>query len=277
MDKETVSRVKARFLKELVHHLEGWRAKVRNDFSKENFDNELKSLKGDELYPKFHLATADYVNVRFMGRISISIGRRLGEIYDKVPRFLVGARFGLDPASVAPLIDGLELDICLPFKRLAPADHEYVLEELTKLFPQQDFSEFDGVGIEIRYNFNPNDSARLRKDVAMAEKLMGLRLFPVYLIFSSISPRDEAIKRLSNANWRFVVGRHASELSANLFGLDLSTILDLPEVSTSIKVEIDAMMSDLKRSYAFQQFVESDYSLQQKQALSQSLENAVER
>lgn len=275
MDFATTALVKERFLKELVHHLEGWRSKIKNDFSKSNFDAELSSLQGDPLYPKFNFATPEYVNIRFMGRISISIGRRLGEIYDKIPRFLVGARFGLDPASVAPVIDGLELDICLPFGRLTGVDKAHALTELGKLFPGTDFSKFNGVGIEIRYNFNPNDSARLRKDESMAQNLHGLHLFPIYLIFSSISPRDEAIKRLTNAGWNFVVGHNASALSANLFGLDLSTILDIPEVRETIKVEVDAMMSDLKRSYAFKQFVESDYSLLEKELRSESLKGAI--
>lgn len=259
MDHVTSERVKARFLQELQHHLDGWRAKVTKDFGEENFNEELRLLNSDPLYPKFNFATADYVNIRFMGRMSISIGRRLGEIYDKVPRFLVGARFGLAPAVVAPVIDGLELDICLEFARLKADDRIVALAELAKIFPNVNFSNYRGLGIEIRYNFNPNDSSRLRKDVVMSENLIKEGLFPIYLIFSSISPRDEAIKRLTVAGWNFVVANAASNLSANLFGLDLSTILDVPEVKILIKNEIDAMMADLKNSHSFNQFIGNEY------------------
>ena len=275
MDEKTAQRVKDRFLKELMHHLAGWRAKVTNDFGEANFREELRQLNSDPLYPKFNFATADYVNIRFIGRMSISIGRRLGEIYDKVPRFLVGARFGLAPSAVAPVIDGLELDICLRFASLAQTDQVYILSELSKIFPNENFGNYQGIGIEIRYNFNPNDSSRLRKDVVMAENLAREGLFPIYLIFSSISPRDEAIKRLTGAGWRFVVGREASNLSANLFGLDISTILDLPDVKSAIKTEIDAMMSDLKTSYSFKQFVENEYISHAKQALADDLERKI--
>jgi hypothetical protein len=260
MDQHTSNRVKARFLQELKHHLDGLRAKVRNDFCEKNFKKELALLNSDPLYTKFHLATADYLNIRFIGRMSISIGRRLGEIYDKIPRFLVGARFNLSPEVVAPLIDGLRLDICLEFSRLSPSDQVSVFSELAKIFPYQDFSGFKGLGIEIRYNFNPNDSARLRKDVSMGKNLIREGLFPIYLIFSSISPRDEAIKRLTQAGWTFIVGNEASSFSANLFGLDLSHILDLPEVSGLIKFEIDAMTKELKNSYSFESFVAGYYT-----------------
>lgn len=259
MDQQTSQRVKVRFLQELKHHLDGWRAKVKKDFGEKNFNEELRLLNSDPLYPKFNFATADYVNIRFIGRMSISIGRRLGEIYDKVPRFLVGARFNLAPSVVAPVIDGLELDICLEFARLSQSDQLSVFAELAKIYPGHNFAGYRGLGIEIRYNFNPNDSSRLRKDVVMAENLIRGGLFPIYLIFSSISPRDEAIKRLTQAGWNFVVGHAASSLSANLFGLDLSQILDLPEVKDLINLEIDTMMKELKNSYSFEKFVEGDY------------------
>ena len=79
-------KLEQQFIGQLRHHLEGWRQKVIADFSKGNFDSELASLSSDPVYPKFHFHSAAYVNIRFMGRMSISIGRRLGEIYDKVPR-----------------------------------------------------------------------------------------------------------------------------------------------------------------------------------------------
>lgn len=266
MDQVTSERVKARFLKELKHHLDGWRAKVKNDFGEVNYNKELAELTSDSLYPRFNFATAEYVNIRFIGRMSISIGRRLGEIYDKIPRFLVGARFNLEPKVVAPKIEKLELDICLEFERLEDANRSSVYAELAKIFPDTDFGEYLGLGIEIRYNFNPNDSSRLRKDVDMAKNLIKSKLFPIYLIFSSISPRDEAIKRLTAAEWNFVVGKAASSFSANLFGLDLSTILDLPEVKDLIHTEIDAMMSDLKMSHSFGKFIANEYIAREVQA-----------
>jgi hypothetical protein len=80
-----------RFRKELCHHLAGWRNKAREDFSESNLEKELIALTNDPVYSKFHLATADYVLIRLMGRMSISIGRRLGEIYDKLPRIAAQA------------------------------------------------------------------------------------------------------------------------------------------------------------------------------------------
>lgn len=260
MANDIAGKVERRFLDELKHHLAGWRAKVSRDFGEESYKAELKQLAGDPLYPKFNFATPDYVNVRFIGRMSISIGRRLGEIYDKVPRFLAGARFDLSPDEVAPVIKGLELDICLRFASLADSTaRQHVIHELGKIFPRVNFANYSGIGIEIRYNFNPNDSSRLRKDVDMAKNLSQIKLFPIYLIFSSISPRDEAIKRLTNAGWQFVVGQRAIDFSASLFGLDLSSILDRPTVKKTIKKEIDAMMHDMKTSYSFRQFVAGEY------------------
>jgi hypothetical protein len=249
-----IEELEDRFLDALKHHLAGWRAKINRDFSEDSFKNELNQLSSDPLYPKFNFATADYANIRFIGRMSISIGRRLGEIYDKVPRFLAAARFKLTAAQIAPVIAGLELDICLQFASIANAsDRQHALDQLRSVFPSTNFSQFSGVGIEIRYNFNPHDSSRLRKDVVMAENLLEGGLFPIYLVFSSISPRDEAIKRLTAAGWNFLVGQTAVDFSSNLLGLDR------PTVKATIKNEIDAMMSEMKQSYSFRQFVAEHY------------------
>src|SRR5437773_11429927 len=120
------SEVEDKFLEALRHHLAGLRDKVHRDFSKTSFDRELLDLKGDPIYPKFAFDREGYVLIRFMGRLSISIGRRLGEIYDKIPRFLAAARFGLSQDQVAPKLNGLELDICLNFSHLSPPDRSHI-------------------------------------------------------------------------------------------------------------------------------------------------------
>lgn len=240
------------FINHLRHHLAGWRQKVQGDFSKENFENELAELNSDPVYPKFCLNTPEYVNIRFMGRISISIGRRLGEIYDKVPRLLAAARYKLLPEQVAPKLGGLELDIGLSFKQISASDETFV--RATCATHLQGITIADGIGIEIRYNFNPNDSSRLRKDEDMASKVMAAGLTPVYLVFSSISPREEAIARLRRVGWKFIVGQPALNFATVLLGLDLSTILDLPAVKAEIEKEVNGMMNDIKTSYAFKKF-----------------------
>ena len=232
--------------------MSGWRAKITGDFSKANYDAELAALNSDPIYPKFHFNTPDYVIIRFMGRVSISIGRRLGEIYDKVPRLLAAARYNLRPEQVAPKFDGLELDIGLRFSQISAQDQQHVRDVCAKYF--RSALARDGIGIEIRYNFNPNDSSRLRKDEDMAEKLAQNHLTPIYLIFSSISPRDEAIARLNRAGWTFIVGQPGLDFATELLGMNLSSILDRPAVSREIKSEIDGMMSDIKNSFAFSQF-----------------------
>lgn len=241
---------------ELRHHLAGWRRKIKTDFSQKNYENELNSLKGDPLYPKFNFDTPDYVNIRFMGRVSISIGRRLGEIYDKIPRRLAMEKYGLTQSQVAPKFDGLELDVGLRYTELKSADAQFISSVCKKHINENITS--DGIGIEIRYNFNPNDSSRLRKDCAMAEKVIAADLRPIYLIFSSISPRDEAISRLKRAGWEFVVGQEAINFSAELFGLDLSDIWDRPLIKQEIAKEINGMMDDIKTSYSFKQFLKKE-------------------
>ncbi|MHB8523462.1 MAG: hypothetical protein ACYDH9_22265 [Limisphaerales bacterium] len=129
--------------------------------------------------------------------MSISIGRRLGEIYDKIPRFVAAARFNVPEKDVAPMLKNLELDIGLRFSKLSAADVQHI-KSVAKKFTGKS-AEGKGIGIEIRYNFNPNDSARLRKDCDMARYVRGEGFFPIYLVFSGISPRAEAIARLTRA------------------------------------------------------------------------------
>lgn len=242
-------RTQERFLSELRHHLEGWNTKVRTDLSQSSFEKEIKSLKNDPVYSSFGLATAEYALIRLMGRMSISIGRRLGEIYDKIPRFVTQARFGLDAKTVAPKIGGnLELDVCIPLSRLSEEDRQHVTEVTQRHLSGANLK--DGLAIEIRYNFNPNDSARLRKDVEMAKLLSRQNFFTIYLIFSAISPREEAIARLKRAGWAFLVGDESSTFMNDLIGMDLESILQKDDIHAEIEHEVQQIMRRLYQSYA---------------------------
>lgn len=247
---------KARFLSAIQHHVDGLRAKVDTDFSVEAVEKELADLSGDPVYASFGLASYEYVLIRLIGRMSISVGRRLGEIYDKIPRFVAAARFGLTPAQVAEKFGGLELDIGLRLGSLQPADETHVQEILAKL----GHTDMAGLGIEIRYNFNPNDSSRLRKDCDMADKLVEAGLAPVYLIFSSISPRDEAIRRLTRAGWTFFQGADALEFTEKLFGVNLMAVLEDPEVAAKIQLEIKNILGSMYRSDVVRKVYEGNLS-----------------
>lgn len=248
-DEKYASNVEAKFLAALRHHLAGWRAKVAADFSSENHGKELKELQGDSLYPKFAFDRPEYVLVRLMGRMSISIGRRLGEIYDKIPRFVAAARFNIPEETVAPMMENLELDIGLRFAQVSLPDAQHIKEIILKFAGKPAIG--DGIGIEIRYNFNPNDSARLRKDCDMAGYLNDARLFPIYLVFSAISPRNEAIARLTRAGWSFIVGEKASQFSNELFGINLGDILEQERIRTEIDREVSGLFDDMFSSAAF--------------------------
>jgi len=242
--------IEARFLKELRHHLLGWKAKVISDFSDEVYNAELAQLSADPVYSAFALNNPMYVLIRLMGRMSISIGRRLGEIYDKVPRFVVQARYDLTKDEVAPKMGGkLELDICIPYRKLNSSDKKKVID-LASRFDLSN-SSTKGLGIEIRYNFNPNDSSRLRKDEEMARLIIEEKLIPVYLIFSSISPRDEAIERLKRAGWHFIVGEEALVFMRDLCDSEFDKLLKKATVQKEILQEVTEMMSLIRKSTAF--------------------------
>ncbi len=85
----------------------------------------------------------------------------------------------------------------------------------------------------------------------MASLLQEEGLFPVYLIFSEISPGDEAIARLQRAGWNFFVGENADDFMYNLIGMDFAKILDKPEIKNEIQNEIDALMDKMRNSIAF--------------------------
>jgi hypothetical protein len=247
-DRQEEAVVEARFLAALHEHLLGLKNKAAADFSETAFLSELAKLETDPVYSNFAFASADYVLIRLMGRMSISIGRRLGEIYDKIPRLLAAARFGLSPRQVAADMGGLELDVGLQYAEIG-GHTQMVRETVQKHLPGRETNK--GVGIEIRYNFNPNDSARLRKDVDMAGYVSGAGLLPIYLIFSQISPRDEAIARLKRAGWEFLVGEPAVSFARDLLGLDLAQILSRPTVQIEVQKAVEEVMTTIVTSFAF--------------------------
>lgn len=243
--------IEKRFLESLRWHINGWREKVKKDFSASSYEQELKALQSDSVYRQFAFACPEYVLVRLMGRMSISIGRRLGEIYDKLPRFVAAARFGIPVADVAEKLDGLEMDLVLRSSKLASLDVAHVTSLVSKWFANQ--RPGNGLAIEIRYNFNPNDSARLRKDVQLASLVAEEHLFPAYLIYSGISPRHEAIARLTRAGWNFLSGTEAREFTKELLSIDLIEILERPQIAQQVDEEVQSIMKSMFTSYAFTQ------------------------
>lgn len=198
--------------------------------------------------------TDEYTLIRLMGRMSISIGRRLGEIYDKVPRLIAKSVFDIPNNQIARKMGGkLELDIYLPFDHIDQNGIDILKNVIKKNCG--DYPDEKRVGIEIRYNFNPNDSSRLRKDVDMANYLIGDKLTPIYLIFSSISHRDEAIARLKRAGWHFMVGDDAHCFANELLTVDILTFLDKENVRIEIEKEIKSIMNEIYTSYAFKKVI----------------------
>ena len=251
-----LSVIERRFLDAVKHHIQGWKTKIETDFGQESYASELRNLKSDPVYSKFGFDIPEYVLVRLIGRMSISVGRRLGEIYDKLPRFVAAARFNVTPQQVAEKFDGLELDIGLRYCLLSKADIEHVKQVVSKL--NIDALEDGGIGIEIRYNFNPNDSARLRKDVALAGHLKEKGLAPIYLIYSSISPRDEAIGRLKRGGWFFLQGNAASNFTTELFGTNFLALLEREDVRQEIHDEVRAIMQSIFNSAAFRNLLRTE-------------------
>lgn len=248
------SRVTGRLRNTLKYHLNGLKGKIEEDFSKGSFDSELDDLRGDPVYRRFFFDSPEYVLVRLMGRISISIGRRLGEIYDKVPRYVTAERFSLSKEQVAPKLNKLELDIGIPLEGLSQEDTQHVKSIATKHF--RNYNKL-GLGIEIRYNFNPNDSSRLRKDVEMANLLISNKYFPIYLIYCSISPRNDAISRLTKAGWNFLVGDQANAFMTELLEIDISRILEVPSIRDDIQKQVNSIMKEMFETYAFKEALKS--------------------
>ena len=252
MDPEEIVRhSRIRFLEELRHHMAGWVAKAREDMSANAYAQELASLRGDLLYSNFGFAIPEYVLIRLMGRMSISIGRRLGEIYDKVQRFVVARRLGLSDEQATGEYgpNNLRLDIRVPMDPLNADDEEHVRTVTARHLPDLDLT--GGLAIEVRYNFNPNDNARLRKDASFPPLLQAENLAPIYLVFSGISPRIEAIARLRRSGWTFLIGEGASNYMTELTGIDLQGILNEPAVRAEVDREVASFMTAIYDSPAF--------------------------
>jgi hypothetical protein len=248
---ELEAAARSSFLKELRHHLSGWAAKIEEDFSERSYERELSELDGDLVYKSFGFATPEYVLVRLMGRVSISIGRRLGEIYDKVLRELLQTKYNLLPEEVSPILSGLRLDLCIKLEDISSENQARVARLVAEYLPGTDLQS--GLGMEVRYNFNPNDSARLRKDVAMAEYVRDEGLLPVYLVFASISPRAEAIARLRRAGWNFIIGEPSIQFINELTGINILAILNEPEIRKEVDDSLARLMKAVLSSHVYQE------------------------
>jgi acyl carrier protein phosphodiesterase len=230
-------------------HLTGLHQKIIDDFRTESFVKEIDDLTNDPVYRDFGLGSPDYALIRKVGRISISIGRRLGEIYDKIPRVIAQNAFDLVPEQVAPILGGkLELDTCIDFSLLRDTDRQHSQNVLQQFLG---IKNDNGIGIEIRYNFNPNDSSRLRKDEDMARLILAKQFVPIYLVFSSISPRDEAMARLSRVGWHFLIGTHAYSFIDNLYRINFSNLFKTEKIALVVKKHINDIMRTLYTSEPF--------------------------
>lgn len=249
---KTAHELESLIIQELNNQLDGLIEKSL-DFNKDNFQRELSLLKSDTLYPTFNLDTVEYTVIRLMGRMSISIGRRLGELYDTIPRNLAMHRYDLNKQQVSPLYNGLAVDVCLSKDFIEITKFYFIETAYLHYFCNKLCT--NGLGIEIRYNFNPNDSSRLRKDCVMAQEILSHQLTPIYLVYSSISPRDEAIARLQRSGWNFLIGQRALDFSSEILGLDVSTIWRNQKIKNVIHSKINEMMNNIKKSYGIQEFI----------------------
>jgi hypothetical protein len=260
-DAAGLSLIEQRFLLAIRHHFRGWHAKIDKDFSERAYKKEITALSGDAVYEAFGFANPAYVLTRLVGRMSISVGRRLGEIYDKIPQIATAARFQLPMEDIVVKVHNkLLLDIRVPYERLSAADRAHAAQ-VVQQYTAVCTAERSGVGIEVRYNFNPNDSARLRKDKEMAQYLQQDGLLPIYLVFSGISPRDEAIASLGRAGWHFLVGSVATQFMKDLVEMDFQSILCKPAVKAEVAREVGGMMDKMLRSPAFQHAIAEVYVL----------------
>jgi hypothetical protein len=251
MNQNKIFQIENILVQMIDEHLTGLHQKIIDDFCVASFNLEIDDLKSDPVYRDFGLASSDYALIRKVGRISISIGRRLGEIYDKIPRIIAQKVFNLTPDQVAPILGGkLELDTCVDFSLLLKSDKMHVQNVLRQIL---NIENDNGIGIEIRYNFNPNDSSRLRKDEEMARFILTKQFIPIYLVFSSISPRDEAIARLSRAGWYFLIGNDAYNFVNNLYRIDFNNLFRTKEISSIVKKHIDEIMKELYTSVPFEE------------------------
>ena len=126
--------MRSHMVRSLRWHFAGWKAKIQRDFSATGYATELDSLRGDAVYHLFSFDRPEYALIRLMGRMSISIGRRLGEIYDKLPRLAAAARFNLSMDEVVQKISGLEVDLILRTVSLADSDQIYLNDVLSRQF-----------------------------------------------------------------------------------------------------------------------------------------------
>jgi hypothetical protein len=93
--------LREKYLSALFGHVDGLKTKATNDFAEGPFLAELEQLREDPVYSAFGLDVPEYMLIRVMGRMSISVGRRLGELHDKPVRDVVVSRFGLTLEQVS--------------------------------------------------------------------------------------------------------------------------------------------------------------------------------
>lgn len=231
-------------------HFEELHEKIVSEFSDIKFEKELADLQDDPVYSLWNFDREEYVLVRKIGRISISIGRRFGDIYDKLIRDAMKIRFGLTQEQVAPRLgttNPIELDARIAFNQINGAEKARIQNTISSYCETVD--EIDGLGIEVRYNFNPNDSARLRKDVAMCKLLEDDNLFPIFLVFSTSSPRHDAIARLTRAGWLFFIGDESYNFLKEITGFDFKRFLIRDDVKEIVVTESDRIFRSLKDKY----------------------------
>jgi hypothetical protein len=242
--------IERNLIQTIRRHFEELHEKIVSEFSDLKFDKELGDLRDDPVYSLWNFDREEYVLVRKIGRISISIGRRLGDIYDKLVREAIKSRFNLTQEQVAPKFGTtnlIELDARIAFNQINDVEKTRIQSIISSYCEK--FDEIDGLGIEVRYNFNPNDSARLRKDVAMCELLEDNNLFPIFLIFSTSSPRQDAIGRLTRTGWLFFIGDESYNFLKEITKFDFKRFLIRDDIKQIIVEESDRIFKSLKDKY----------------------------
>ncbi|MEA5533148.1 type I restriction endonuclease [Crocosphaera sp. XPORK-15E] len=187
-------------------------------------------IAGDPAFGVLGLDDERYIIARVGGNLITSLHRKIGDMYEALFRYLLKERFELTEEDL-----NFSVEVKIGDRiQMRSTDGLIKKDKFNQNIPQE-WSQYEGIGFEIRSCYQIGDSKRIQADYDMSLKLKEQNILPVMIVFCNTSLKSP-LARLSKS-WNLYQGEESFNIVHSITRFDLYDFLQ--RNSDVIKQEIN--------------------------------------
>jgi hypothetical protein len=200
-----------------------------------NREEFKKLIEMDPAFGILGLNDEKYVIARIGGNLITSLHRKLGDMYQALFSYILTHSFGLNDQDLH-----FSVEVKIGERIQIRSTDGLIRKEYFNHHIPQTWTDYQGVGFEVRSCYQIGDSKRIQADYDMSLVLKSYKILPVMLIFCNTSLRSP-VTRLSKS-WELYEGMDSFNLIESISGFDLHNFMT--KNSSLLKQEIHNILNN---------------------------------